>query len=1413
MAEENKTIDENLLSEPFQKLSRLPAEKEKIKDEHKEEAKKLFADIVESVKNGHAVTIAEYNLLSRIRMNYDFIAFLKTLKENERLEVASQVNIAGNRKIDKIIEKFAEPINTTSVPDRKKEIKKRIAALNDALATSNGNFTDEHIKKLQDAITEFSTFKGKKRNAKTGEEVEKTYTIPVQTYFADFKPTKGKKVSSAFTVLYEQVYQGKEPEVGDVVANRLETVADVLGAGDADEQEQKTTATQPENGNQEDAQQPEGQNEHKDEPQPEAHEEPEVQPQQPEITVTDKEIDSYLSEIKASDNEDNYLKSINPKISVENIEAVMNIEETKARYATILDEAGNEQIVRDEDGNPAMTLTQYSSAAQNRAAAVAQPDDMLVAFKYYADKLANNPNDADAQEKLSGLKDVIAHNLTEIEASAITPDNAYVYALLAEKVQDSHPDKYKASAEKIAIGLKSYDAEHFGSLNDKQLSDNYGAVMKGLEGLNKAAVLAMLSGYTFTDDDGKKLEDKNRGILNPARITSGKGNKLSDTQERIIETARLMAAEELAKEGMPAEKKDANGKVITVEQQLLNKMQEKIGTILYPAPTDDILNAAELLVQKTKPELNKNPKEYDKAVKLNVISLMAGDEETLKAAVAAIAEKQGKAGDAKAEAEIKAQLKQTLQQSKTFDEKEMGARFAAYTTELEQFKKRINQKPDLKDGSLHKRVTPLLKQLDEKLTERYQEKYTTPKGFLQTYGKMAVGSAKSAGLFAAASFIPGAVPALIARNTYKQIKSMKKEMQNPEYSAKQKAWMWTAVAVTTALAATSFVPGVGGVTAIAVKTLSSTGTMLLPNYFKKQNLKRQKKRLAEHRENLGPDGKPTAEALKQHKEKVDALKSSIADVKELAENGGVGQFFNNMLGRNKRKLDKLNKELEVLEKDAPKTLADIIAAEKAVDLQNKKNNREMTKKAAGVAIGMLVGQTVNAAVHDSFEADQTETDNPKEQAAQDKPAEQNQDTAAKTETPAKAENESTNPDDLHGAKAPEGLTAEEQKAQNLAAAEEKGSGHIGKSDMESMQKDLDSKDGAKLDYTAEEKAALMKSLAEGFGKESYEAMHAAMAEPRILAAQMGITADVEASAQAAGINPATDYSKAVLNHLATHPELADNEGFKAYVAEHFDAQDRFHSSNYSVHVETHAPSAQPDMRGAKAPEAPHETKITYTPVDHLPGERPAPQPETPPVQHEPQQPVYTGPVIPPHGIAVNGVMAYVNGQEYHQSMEFSNKLGYTLNDRAILGVYQNNQNPDDFVMITAPLDRYGQPIPDGRLTATHHTYEYLRDAQEQAHTGFERVDYKMQPGLGYYSGHNVRICQGTGIVSQTDLTYAKVSASAHVAGNIAYTVGNVLEAIGENGKGAYKAGTISHGVGDVTAGIGALNQILGKGRG
>ena len=112
-------------------------------------------------------------------------------------------------------------------------------------------------------------------------------------------------------------------------------------------------------------------------------------------------------------------------------------------------------------------------------------------------------------------------------------------------------------------------------------------------------------------------------------------------------------------------------------------------------------------------------------------------------------------------------------------------------------------------------------------------------------------------------------------------------------------------------------------------------------------------------------------------------------------------------------------------------------------------------------------------------------------------------------------------------------------------------------------------------------------------------------------------------------------------------------------------------------------------------------------------------------------------------VSADGRYAYDKGRTYVFSAEFNDNLDYTLNDRAILGIYQDIHGKNDYITVTAPLDRYGRIIPDGKLTAAHHSYEYLRDAKEQGHSGFRKS--RGYSGGGYYApygGRGERIVRG-----------------------------------------------------------------------
>lgn len=1075
-----------------------------------------------------------------------------------------------------------------------------------------------------------------------------------------------------------------------------------------------------------DSQEQEEQEEQEPTPAAENQEENSADPVDEPLTVTPEEREEYITELKASDNEADYLRNIDPKISTAAIESAMALEETPATEAIFnTDDAGRplEEIF---PAQPAI------SAVENRATALANPDDMLVALDYYTNSYKGDDKDA----KIAGLKEVINHNLSQYKTEDINPESAFVLLTLAEKIKDEQ-DKfngektYNQIAENIAYASKGYDLETFGKPQVKEngeletkeeqaarLDKNYTNGLQALEGLDAEKTMAMLAGYTFTNDNGKPL----------------KGKALNHTKEDIIETARLMTAKDLAKNGMPKDIQDADGNIIkTAEAQLLEKMQENIDKIMAPTIDDKVMQAIDAAIIGT--NVAKESPEFAKQKKALIHRLQAGEEKTINN-LADIMTRQEMGlpleGELPKEAkkEYKKKLKANTALAKDnlyYSKSNVGARLgAAMVQGPETFKTRLKQK--FKNTDFYKNVQGKWKALDEKLDKRFGKAYRVGKKIAKYAAKIAPGAAKNAALYGLAGMVPGGIPALIVYNTCKNWKQMGKALTDPSISKGKKASMLIGAGLTTALGAITastgidtalravgvdtpamvqFAANAGGYLGVAARTTVSTIAATLPNWVEKISLNMKEKKIK----------------------------------KQLAK-----------------------------EKD-PETIKELIEKQKEIAIKRRSNNDDLLKKGIGVAVGIGMSQVASAAIHHADTPKQPDmeaaakpavnTAEPAAQAAEPNALNQanpfsaefkpdnafglDSDTNANTDTvrppfrdaaaqaeaesmnaaAADAENTNGNPDEVLG-----------RRAENLAAAEEKGSGHLGKSDMESMQKDMDSRHGELLNFSAEEKAALMKSLAEGYGNNSYEAMHAAMAEPNALAHAMGLDGHYT--------------SATLLNHMAAHPELADNAGFKAYVAEHFDEQDRFHSSSYTVHTETHTQthiqSSHPEALDARAdtpakPATSHETKITYTPVDHLPGEQPTSKPEPQVIQvHQTTQ-------TPIHVSAHSGL---IYDPMLSEGLDHSKYQGAYLDPSRMIG---------------------GKPavvyVPNDTLHDSPHVTNMDDAVKAHDHAGGDTLGlYRSRTGIdinnpennSYYGyGYGSRVCYGTGVIGHTTVSTQEIS--------------------------------------------------------
>ena len=576
---------------------------------------------------------------------------------------------------------------------------------------------------------------------------------------------------------------------------------------------------------------------------------------QPEPPLTEEEVNKYLDEVRSSDNWKAYIANINPKLSPANIEASMALEPT---YVTIIGDDGKEIRIKDEDGKEIIT----SSAEKNRALALANPDDMMVAVDYY-----------EKNGKLDEIAGTIAAHLQQYGSADLNPDNAYMLLAMADKIKDNpqFADIYKEFSAKLATALRDYDLQNMGKLTEEQLRTNYDNAHKALAEFTPtdADGKPTIEGYTFTDDNGKPLKKK----------------KNAKNQEAVLKMARELAAQEIAKTGLEEDPKKRG-------EQLNKIMNDKIEMLLH---SED-----------------------------------------------------GK---------------------KTFNQTELAARMGANYTRAETFKNRVQQR--FKGSKLGQKVTTRLEQLDKDLTKLYGAKYIKAKKVTKTVAKAGWNFMKSQALFAVASLAnPVGVPALVAYNTCKQWKALKNQLKDPSLSKGKKIAMVLGAGITSTLAAIPAATGLDGVlNAMGVntpallqaatnagstlgvigRTAVSTAAMSIPNLVEKYSLHSQKKALQAEIKNLGPDGKPTSEAINKHKDSIKALDDKIAAI----QNGdSLGHAFKTFIGYNQRKLKKLAAQKEQLEKNPPRDRAAINAAMKELEAKQQKNKSELITKSLNSAVGI-----------------------------------------------------------------------------------------------------------------------------------------------------------------------------------------------------------------------------------------------------------------------------------------------------------------------------------------------------------------------------------------------------------------------------------------------------------------------------
>lgn len=584
--------------------------------------------------------------------------------------------------------------------------------------------------------------------------------------------------------------------------------------------------------------------------------EPEPEP------LTEEEKNKYLDEIRSDHTLDGYIATIEYPIRRKNIEATLALGPTMAADGTTVE----------------------VSAAENQAMALANVDDMLVAMDY----CIKNGKEAD-------LDEAIVSRLQGFKMEDINPDNAYALLALADKVK-GNTALYDEITNKIATALRNFDNENFGKLSEQDLSKNYMDATKELKdfvpyGEDKKPTLW---GYTFTDDKGEVLENKDRSNWNPRRWISGKGNDAQKNEEAILNMARELAAQELAK--MPAETDPEKRK-----EQLNKVMNDKIAMILNSPDGNKTFNqteiAARMAVSHTKAETFRNR-----------VTQKFKNSKWGKDITARLQKLDKQLTDTYGKKYVTAKKYTKMIGKIGLESVKSSAMFAiaglanpvgipaliAYNT-VKQWK---NMKHQLTDPSISKakKCAMLL-----------------GAGMTTTLGMVTAAS----GLGAAASALGLDTPAMIQTLT-----------------------------------------NAGGALGIAGRTAVSTLAATVPNWVEKASIHFKKNGLKKQMANLGEDGKPKPEVLAAYNQKVTELQDKIAQTQaQIGQGGSFKKIVRTFFKTDEKKLAKLNEEMANLQKQAPKDMATLLNEEKALNRQAQMNQDELIGKAIGSGIGIGMAQT------------------------------------------------------------------------------------------------------------------------------------------------------------------------------------------------------------------------------------------------------------------------------------------------------------------------------------------------------------------------------------------------------------------------------------------------------------------------
>ena len=305
--------------------------------------------------------------------------------------------------------------------------------------------------------------------------------------------------------------------------------------------------------------------------------------------------------------------------------------------------------------------------------------------------------------------------------------------------------------------------------------------------------------------------------------------------------------------------------------------------------------------------------------------------------------------NAEKQAEIKKAMDQEIEKffihpsdKKTFTENEVIGRLVAHDNERQTYLCRITQK--FHDTPLVKNVSQRLDSIDQKFHKKYGEKWDTTKKYLGACTKAIPQVAKSVGMFAIAGSLGPtlagpAVAGLVAYNSFKQWKSLSKELKRPELSFKQKFALVAGGALTTAISVAATSSGLDGLVpdsstlqsvvnisnslGIGGRVTVSTVANAIPNFIERRDIKKQQAKIDKKIQELN---KLTPEQVAAKKAARDA---KIADLQREMKNIDQSNVIKKIFNFRKKKI---KKELYALQTE-PATV------DEAIKLKQQLNQR------------------------------------------------------------------------------------------------------------------------------------------------------------------------------------------------------------------------------------------------------------------------------------------------------------------------------------------------------------------------------------------------------------------------------------------------------------------------------------------